>query len=81
MSGLTKQQVAIGLAGRCLMTAVEASGGLVINDEGQVGVAADPTWTDMAQVYIAMCRAYGRYEEMPEPYDNNDDPAYPRELR
>jgi hypothetical protein len=73
--------IQVSKAARDFIHAIEASGGLVLNDEGQVGVAADPTWTDLASIYVAMCRAYGRDVEMPVAYDNNDDPAYHRELR
>lgn len=44
---------------RLFVDAINATGGLVINDDGVEAPAADESWTDLADAYLRACEALG----------------------
>jgi len=44
---------------RKFVDAVNATGGLVVNDAGETAPAADEDWIDLADAYLAACEALG----------------------
>lgn len=45
---------------RHLIHAIEATGGVILNEEGIVVPVADEDWSDLADAYTTACEAVGR---------------------
>jgi hypothetical protein len=67
---------------RALIEIIEATGGLVTNEENILVPAADEEWPDLAAVYLQACDALGRRpmrSDQIDPWCNHDGtpPGYP----
>ena len=42
-----------------LINTVEATGGIVLNEDGTYSCVGDPEWIDLADAYVLACEAFG----------------------